>query len=142
MHEDFVTYEQAKDLKELGFDWDCNFIYYLTYHNHNKPIFQLFETTDYYGVEKYWFAPTLSQAKKWLREIYGIDVDIDSVYHRLDTGDKVMYGLRIGVQRTFQREFYRNYDSYEEALSVGIDQALKLLKQQNNDGYYRNNGTY
>lgn len=126
MKEDFVTYEQAVKLKELGFDWKCDHwhhwdnwcgsCYSGVYENHN-----MFEK----GIS----VPTLAQVQKWLREVKGVDISIDHVYHRLDTGDKVMYGLHVGNQSTFKTEFYLNYDGYEQALSAGIDKALKLLKE-------------
>lgn len=128
--EDYVSFEQAQRLKELGFDWGCDFVYYFTYHNHNKPIFQRYETTRDYEMEKYWDVPTLAQAQKWLREVKGVDITIEHVYHRLDTGDKIMYGLRIGIQSTFDTKFIRNYDSYKEALSAGVDRAIELVKSK------------
>lgn len=129
--ETYVTFYQAKVLEELGFDgykWDCDFWYYYNYDNHDEPIFARYEQVDSYDVEQHWYAPTLSHAQKWLREVKGIDITIDNVYHRLNNGDKVMYGLHIGNQSTFKTEFHMNYDSYEEALSVGIDKAIKLCK--------------
>lgn len=129
--ETFVTFEQAKALEELGFDgfkWDCDFWYYYNYVNHDEPIFARCEQVDSYDVEERWYAPTLAHAQKWLREVKGIDVTIDHVYHQLDSGNKIMYGLHVGDQSTFKTEFYMNYDSYEEAFIAGIDAALKILK--------------
>ena len=137
--EDFVTHEQAIKLKELGFDWDCNHYYEngklyegVVDEDEDPDINSDYPTTygNYNFTKQTCSAPTLAQVQKWLREVKHIDIDIDSVYHRLDTGDKVMYGLRIGVQRTFQKEFYLNHDTYEQALSSGIDTALKILNQK------------
>lgn len=112
--QDFVTYEQAVKLNDLGFNWDCDFIYYLTYHNHNKPIFSRYETVRDYEAEKYWYAPTLSQAQKWLREVKEIYLFV--------TMEDSQYYWYIGKE--FQ---IGNCKSYEEALSAGIDEALKKL---------------
>ena len=134
-HEDFVTYEQAQQLKELGFDWEC-----YQFYNADKNLWSYtsigygddcrdWNDKDYAAIgNSECSAPTLSQVQKWFREIHGIDIDSESVYYRLDTGNKIMYGLRIGIQRTFQKEFYLNYDSYNEALSKGITHALKFIQ--------------
>lgn len=100
-HEDFITYKQAVKLKELGFNCESRY-----------------------------FVPTLIQVQKWIREEMGIDITIEHVYHRLNTGNKIMYSLRIGDQSTFNTQFYRNYDSYNEALSIGIDHAINILKNR------------
>lgn len=126
MHEDFVTFEQAQQLKELGFDWWGSTIYV---DGHLTPTFIL--SYAYIERDNCLPAPTIYLVQKWFREVHGIDIDIDSVYHMLDTGNKIMYGLRIGIQKTFQKEFYLNYDSHKEALSTGIDHAIKIIKQQN-----------
>lgn len=134
-HEDYVSFEQAKALKELGFDWETLSCYLHVYEGEHGWRFRMLERLKSRNDPKDYTclaAPTLAQAQKWLREIKGIDITIDHVYHRLDTGDKVMYGLHIGNQSTFKTEFYLNYDSYEEALSAGIDKALELLKSENN----------
>lgn len=125
-HEDHITFEQAIKLKELGFDWECHHWYHPLEEDRTKIFY-----ADYYNHNKYKTAisaPTLSQVQKWFREVKGLDITINHVYHRLTTGDKVMYGLRIGNQSTFKTEFYMNYDSYEDALSIGIDKALEFLK--------------
>ena len=128
--EDYVSYEQSVKLKELGFNWECNHFY-----DEDKELIKYDFHQEFYDEELYAdciLAPTLSQVHKWLREVHHIDINIDSVYHILDTGDEIMYGLRISNQRTFQREFYQNYNSYEEALSIGIDKAFELLNEKNN----------
>lgn len=137
MNEDFVSYKQAAKLKGLGFDWWVNHYYEdgklhegFVDEDEDPELNPNYPTAygNYNFTKQIFSAPTLSQAQKWLREVKGIDISIDNVYHRLDTCNKVMYGLRIGNQSTFKTKFYMNYDSYEEALSIGIDEAFKILK--------------
>ena len=130
--EDFVTYEQAVDLQRFGFDWKCN--HYFKWNSLNPTEYIVSHESAYVNWnhenhQDFWLysAPTLAQAQKWLREIKGVNITIGHVYHRLDTGDKIMYSLHIGNQSTFKTEFYLNYDSYEEALTEGIDRALQIL---------------
>lgn len=129
--EDYVTFDQAMKLKELGFDWITYCVYDKVYKDDRPWELRNYHTPQNHNLAQYSAsAPTLSQVQKWFREVHGIDIDIDSVYHRLDTGNKIMYGLRIGIQKTFKKEFYLNHYSYNEALSTGIDHALKLIKKE------------
>lgn len=129
-HEDFVSFKQAKLLKGLGFDWECTHYYQDGYSREcQKNIIKATCACNFNEDFKTMIsAPTLAQAQKWLREVKRLDISINHVYHRLTTGNKVMYGLRIGNQSTFKTEFYMNYDAYEEALLVGINKALELIK--------------
>lgn len=130
--EDYVTFNQAVKLKELGFDgfddnWDCDYWYYYSYENSNEPIFERREITDYYDVEKSWYAPTLAQAQKWLRE-KGI---ILLVYasSNLETGASYFYHI-FKEKSLIDIEAVKAYKIYEEALSEGINDAIELLIQQ------------
>ena len=119
--EDFVTYEQAVKLKELGFDWECNHLY-----SHRSSIdfndscyYHDFNTTD---SSNDYSAPTLAQAQKWLREVKETEVIVhkinDSIYNY------TIYGQLVNLTtKTI-------FDTYEQALSAGIDKALELLKEE------------
>ena len=126
INEDFITFEQAKLLKELGFDWECDHIYSFTYHNHNKPIFQQYETTDHYEVEKYWYAPTLAQAQKWLREVKGVKVYVKPLF----SSEEYEYCISFKFKGYGGDEDYGVKKTWESALSAGIDEAIKLVKKE------------
>lgn len=115
MTEDFVTYEQAVLLKELGFDWKCNHYYHLYDELATLSVISEYENSNEF--DKNWTAPTLSQAQKWLREVKQIDLFI--------TKELSKYYWYIGEE--FQ---IGNCDTYEEALSVGIDSALEQIKEK------------
>lgn len=118
--EDYVTYEQAVKLKELGFDWDVHYLYTPNKEfEHIDP--ELFDygwdiNYDYVECLKGSIsAPTLAQAQKWLREVKQIDLFV--------TKELSKYYWYIGKE--FQ---IGNCDTYEQSLSLGIDKALELLK--------------
>lgn len=122
--EDYVTYEQAVKLKELGFDgfddkWDCDYWYYCSYDNPNEPIFERREITDSYDVEKSWYAPTLALAQKWLREV-------KQVYLFVTMEDSHYYWY---IGKEFQ---IGSCESYEQSLSAGINRAIDLLTIKQN----------
>lgn len=149
--EDFVTFEQAKKLKELGFDWKCTHFYdYFDPEilisagkivNEGGVVYAL--TVDKlsfnfnFEVERA-SAPTLAQVQKWLREKQNLFV-ISDVYFKncMDSDytnpeyEYIIVDLRDGdALRTESGSLFphRLFTTYEQALSAGIDHAVKLLK--------------
>ena len=130
IYEDFVTYDQAKVLKELGFDWKCNHWYHplepekiiecQTYCNHNS-------------FERPYSAPTLAQAQKWLRETNNVIIEIYCFkcivkllvwnFTIVDNNDKEL----------IEPEHENPFNTYEQSLSAGIDKALELLKERKDE---------
>lgn len=114
--EDFVTLDQAKKLKELGFEEKC-FAYFL--YDDEVEIGSYMKDYNYIVGLDYISAPTLYQAQKWLREVEKTEV----VVNRLDEGvyDFVIYGKIVDMTTT------KCFDTYEQALSNGITKALELV---------------
>ena len=149
MNEDFVTYEQAIKLKELGFNWYNRYtqMYYATqcYCEGNNPFFfdtigpgdlisspkmKEDENDGWIEDEDYCvLAHTLSQVQKWLREVKGIHVWVESEPNEYDNG--ITYAIYIWDNN--KRQYPENYngiesrDNYEQALLIGIDKSLKIL---------------
>ena len=124
-HEDYVSFKQAKDLKELGFDWECNRFYNSTL---NEDINGWLSCENFNNSDYSISAPTLAQAQKWLREEKKIDVIVFLSYPR---GERKYH---YGIHRQFPFLNYvddYHHDTYELALSAGIDKALELLKEEN-----------
>lgn len=131
--EDFVTYEQAIALKELGFKEEC--FYHYDYNNQddvvpNTDISHLAISANDFKIsynelgffnEICYDAPTLSQVQKWLRN-KGYSVEVTSFYQtwissitKLDDFETI--------------ELNGNFSSYEEALSEGITECFKYLEK-------------
>lgn len=142
MNECYVSFEQAKILKELGFDgWkydDCDFWYYHNYDDSDKTIFDRREIVDRYDVKEYWFAPTLSQAQKWLREKYNIFISIDIRFPNYWDDDYSLAKYEFIFIDRRNNEAIRVesgkdnkvFDTYEQALMKAIDKALEILKEK------------
>ena len=140
MKEDFVTYEQALALNKLGFREEC--LYY--YNRGGMLVSNYYDSSDGIYVENLYIsynsrhkitnkydAPTLAQAQKWLRKEKKLSVEPVS-------GDTDEHGWEYGlVNRNYEHpQFSFNnvtYSSYEEALSIGITECLKLLDEIKND---------
>lgn len=134
MKEDFATYEQSVKLKELGFDWEVEHFYGLNESNEPK----LCKLPDALGGQdnhnKYhdsFSAPTLAQVQKWLREK---EIEV-GVFAEFD--GEIRTGQWVWLMRKFDTHLYDtvfpediSYDTYEEALSAGIDKAIEFLKTQ------------
>lgn len=125
MNEDFVTYEQAKALKELGFDWECDYWYY----NLTKYI-HFVGKSDCFDFENMTPAPTLAQAQKWLYEKYRLWIEVTI---KAKNDFTLIIVNNFGSIKFINDKEYTDLKTPEQALSAGIDQALELLKQQNNE---------
>lgn len=132
MEEDYVTFEQAKKLKELGFDWygECFYKYYYSPQLDQEPLFACYSMDDIYFREddrrspekaEIYLAPSLSQAAKWLRE-KGLIINITykPVYYYGDIYNE--------AKDDYEYVITENFDTYESVLSAMIDRVLELLK--------------
>ena len=140
MQEALVTFKTAKLAKEKGFNWKCRgkihcshyhlvkdniipsnvptssaemFAPLIDWNNHLKPKLDT-ETS----------LPTQSLLQKWLREIYDIDVIINTYRSQ---GHK-WYKFFISERHKDVVKSIELYQSYEEALEIGLQEALKLLQ--------------
>lgn len=123
-HEDFVTYEQAEKLKELGFNWKCYAFYdegtldegldcynRATFENCNKWRDNLCS------------APTLAQAQRWLRERFGRDLVISPRFNS-ETGERIGYFWKCSQRTDLNISILKTHNTYEEALSEAITTIL------------------
>lgn len=126
MTEELVTLETAKLLKEKGFDWKCEHLI-----DRNKVIrkYDLPQSmsccTEIDNEPVEFLCPTLYVAQKWLRDTKCLHIEIGYMY-----GDYWLYDILtipthdlIGLS---DRPILR-YNTYEEALEAGLQEALKLI---------------
>ena len=118
IEKEFIPYEQALALKELGFDEPCFGFYTEEYKNLIKNFCK-------YPINlptKPFLAPTFSQAFRWFREKYKIRFIIQSSMSDLGEFFKVIFpnGEQRGV----------SYNTYEEAELACIKQLIEIVKNQ------------
>lgn len=142
MNEDYCDYKLSLALKACGFDEPCDH-YYCAFDNetdvrfwsiHPAQSHNGFTNPDGKVIAS---APTLAHAQKWLREKYGIHIDVcpysdystdadGKVCDRWDFWGFDLYAV-VGGKKMIDDD--GEYDSYECALSAGIAAALELIKK-------------
>ena len=129
MKEEYVSYECAVKLKELGFDWDVNKVYHRPSTLAEWELFPWHsEYNDWNNEGKFYIsAPTLSLAQKWLREKHCLSVEpICNMVRQWNVNVCEIDNFGIAVYSKM------NLETYELALSKGIDKALELLTIKSN----------
>lgn len=131
MTEELITFETAKLAKEKGFELDK----YLSIDDENpKNLNSNYNPRNY---QPWYFDLTQSLLQKWLREIHNVEVLIsrippEAVLASKNSGKNILKNYncyiwsfnnnpRIANNGSFQ-------DIYEEALEIGLQEGLKLIK--------------
>ena len=135
MENEFVNYNQALALKELGFDEKS-----LAYWFNETPLNPEGQCLVYYRkpydnvgitsgiIREYGWAPLYQQAFKWFREKYKIEATISCFYNkRLDIPYEERqyhcYIIRDGVTSKGPK-----YKTYEEAEKACLDKLIEICK--------------
>lgn len=123
----FVSFDLAKKLKEKGFPQRPDYFNYSSYYDWDglRKIHSLCNASVWFDPnisrENIYFAPTISQVLKWLREEKKLHIVIPASF---DEG----YWWEI---QDFNREISEysdvEYTSYEEAVTGGIEYVLDNL---------------
>jgi hypothetical protein len=122
MNKEFIPYEQALELKELGFDEPCFGCY------DEKRVFGLtvMSIKQYYtnSKEDTWncSAPLYQQAFRWFREKYGLH---NYVYKNVAGADFWGY-------YTWKTGGTSPYNSYEEAELACLEKLIEIVKGGDN----------
>ena len=117
MEKEFVPYEQALDLKELGFDEKC-----LGYY-HNKEL-SFGPRTSYGEVIE---APTFSQAFRWFREKYFLFGQITIAEYELENNG---FEYEIKSKDKSIDTWRGGYKTYEEAELECLKKLIEIVKNK------------
>ncbi len=120
MTKEFIPYEIASILKELGFDEKCIGIYY-----NNGKKFLISETSmtnseldSYNSPDSEMSAPLYQQAFSFFREKYGLLYNIDETYKK---SSEYIYSIGYGWSDAFE--------SYEEAELECLKKLIEICKK-------------
>jgi len=130
MNKEFIPYEQALELKELGFDEPC-FGYYNGQGNHIGEEGKMNSNCNKLGMHgAYCTVPLYQQAFRWFREKYGY---LASPFSTESEDGNVMYYFEIGKIDKFTVDIYSDDKStYEEAELACLKKLIEIIKSQNN----------
>ena len=126
MQEELVTLETAKLAKEKEFNWICEYYYEIL---HNPITIQRLNNSNKEGFKQP-SAPTQSILQKWLREEHKIHINITEwefekwYFEIIDGRNSPVKRVRTRIEDGIEWEF----NSYEKALEVGLQEALKLIE--------------
>ena len=126
MEKEFVTYEQALTLKELGFDEKCLSRYCAVTEWEELTGEILFQNIDCNLSERFLVkAPLKQQVFRWFREKYGLVGWIQG---------KRVYAYCIENPNNYDgRLDLSPFNTYEEAENACIDRLILIAKQLDND---------
>ena len=132
MEKEFVPYEQALALKELGFDEPCLGFYwntgkfYITAEYHNYVGLHKQNQLGDYNYDST-SSPLYQQAFRWLREKYNLISNVDSLHYACELKiNKFIYKI---VQKTGSGT-YDIYDTYEEAELECLKKLIEIVKKK------------
>ena len=125
-HECYVSLGVAKLLKEAGFDWECYELYEREYEQDGRV--HAVTSANWNSSLKYYSAPTLEVAQRWLREIKNVVLLVD-FNNDEDCEENERYGVTIYIAKERIIEL-ATYPTYEEALETGIKKALEMILEK------------
>lgn len=117
MEKEFIAYEQALALKELGFDELC----FARYGNDSKMLYK--DYSKEFHSNYLTACPTFSQVFRWFREKYLLYFEITLLgsgweANIIEITERLVY-FKGGV-----------YKTYEEAENICLQKSIELLKNQ------------
>lgn len=127
MNEDFVTFETAKKLKEKGFPQRPDYFNYSSYYDWDslRKIHSLSNASVWFDPnidrENIYFAPTISQVLKWLREEKKLHIIIPASFDR-----DYWWEVR-DFNRKLSEYSISEFVTYKEAAIDGIKYVLDNL---------------
>lgn len=130
MKEEFVTLETAKLMKKKGFREDVFTFYEADGVEDDMILSETYDYSENFNKKDDCFsAPSQSLVQKWLRETKNLHISIirnacgyGYDICKADNGTHIADGIFDGPNDGGQ------WDTYEEALEVGIQEALKLIQ--------------
>ena len=137
MKEQLINFETAKLAKEKGFNVEtlhfycknrtCDYIktpYKYSFEVNANQETLINGEIDNFGYGITWSAPTQSLLQKWLREVHKMFVTVNAK----GVIDEIVWYNNVTIRTKKDHKFENYHKTYEEALGIGLYQALKLIK--------------
>lgn len=127
-HEYYVDLEVAKLLEKAGFDWNCYKLYEREYERDGRV--HAVTSANWNSSLKYYSAPTLEVAQRWLREIKRIHLYVRPILDERKYVVTVVVDDLIWGQVNDNTGTTKRFNTYEEAQEAGIKKALELILEK------------
>ena len=135
MEKEFIPYEQALALKELGFDEFCFGHYQQEWDddeiNELEPSLHMIFSKQHQHAFQSCTAPTFSQSFRWFREKYGLShtIHLKMSYNKR----KIWYNINELDNRLIKSKFFKDYPrgffkTYEEAELECLKKLIEIVK--------------
>jgi hypothetical protein len=136
MENSFITYQQAEQLKKLGFDEEC----FAIYDEYEEIVWNTKHSSLCYNSQGYvdmCTAPTYSQAFRWFREKYNLYHNVWNYTHGEPT-DLIPNGFTYSIDEEWitiigKKEdgyFEKYYNTYEEAELACLQKLIEIVKNK------------
>jgi hypothetical protein len=134
MEKEFIPYEQALALKELGFDEPCFGVYYISDEEHEViKSFPPYVYSKNIGIYKKYnvLAPLYQQAFRWFREKYNLfcEIQIDRTTEPKFCFDIFQYEHFGNYEKIEVKEWYL-YRTQEEAELECLKKLIEIVKEK------------
>jgi hypothetical protein len=123
MNKEFIPYEQALELKELGFDETC-----LAWHNSGRLFIDNYNAINSKMDFDYCCAlPLYQQAFRWFRDKYGI---MYTVHNNIENWKNNFHGAYSKINSNYESDYTDDYATYEEAELECLKKLIKIVKNK------------
>ena len=110
MNQEFIPYEQALELKELGYDIDSVSGY--SYPDSDKLLTQ---------------AILYQQAFRWFREKHGI---MYTVHNNIENWKNTFHGAYTKINSNYESDYTNDFKTYEEAELACLKKLIEIVKNK------------
>lgn len=122
MNKEFIPYEQALELKELGFNYQCFAAQKDNLIDYGSEMYDFIYNTDLTDKTEGWVAlPLFQQAFRWFREKY----DLFALVHRMEYLEEYYYMWVIEGG-----DWRSDYETYEEAELACLKKLIEIGKNK------------
>ena len=131
MEKEFVSYNIAVRLKELGFNEPCfgRWWFRADMHKLNEEELEIIRSNYFELPEHYILAPTFSQAFRWFREKH----NIDGLLHKTAEGSYYFWITECEYENYNHYKYYNQmvyFNTYEEAELACLKNLIELVESK------------
>jgi hypothetical protein len=123
MNKEFIPYEQALELKELGFNEQCFAAQKDNIIDYGSEMHSFIYNMDCGDI---WVAlPLYQQAFRWFREKYGIMYTVDN-----NIIGNTFHGSYTKINSDYQSDYTDDFATYEEAELACLKKLIEIVKNK------------